>query len=239
MSQLDALLRPRSIAVVGASRDPAKWGRRVLECTRQAGFAGQLYGVNPAVADLGLAGVTTVAALAEIAGAVDLAVLARPAAVTPDLVAECARLGVRSVLITASGFGELGGEHADAEQRMLDVARSAGMRLLGPNTFGMFVAAHGINLTPRSSIPSGSVALLTQSGNVAVAMYEMARQAGFGFSAVAGVGNQVDVGLGELMAHVAADRDTAVIAVYVEGLRGASAMSTITALRRSVGSTSQ
>jgi acetyltransferase len=103
---------------------------------------------------------------------------------------------------------------------MCAVAKAAGMRLLGPNTFGMFVASAGVNLTPREAIPTGSVALLTQSGNVAVAMYELARQAGVGFSACVGVGNQIDVGLGELMAHFADDDGTAAIAVYVEGLRG-------------------
>src|SRR5215472_12994227 len=220
---LGSLLRPRVIAVVGASRDPAKWGRRVLESTSRAGFRGALYGVNPAVSDLGLPSAKTVASLADIGGPVDLAVLARPAAATPALIEECAALGVGSVLITASGFGELGGDHLAAEQRMCAVAKAAGMRLLGPNTFGMFVASAGVNLTPREGIPGGSVALLTQSGNVAVAMYELARQAGIGFSACVGVGNQIDVGLGELMAHFAGDPATAAIAVYVEGLRGSGA----------------
>jgi acetate---CoA ligase (ADP-forming) len=220
---LGSLLRPRVIAVVGASRDPAKWGRRVLESTSRAGFRGALYGVNPAVSDLGLPSAKTVASLADIGGPVDLAVLARPAAATPALIEECAELGVGSVLITASGFGELGGDHLAAELRMCAVAKAAGMRLLGPNTFGMFVASAGVNLTPREGIPAGSVALLTQSGNVAVAMYELARQAGIGFSACVGVGNQIDVGLGELMAHFAGDPGTAAIAVYVEGLRGSGA----------------
>jgi len=217
---LAALLRPRVIAVVGASRDTAKWGRRVLESTSRAGFRGALYGVNPSVSDLGLPSVKTVASLADIGGPIDLAVLARPAAATPALIEECAALGVGAVLITASGFGELGGDHLATEQQMCTVAEAAGMRLLGPNTFGMFVASAGVNLTPREGIPAGSVALLTQSGNVAVAMYELARQAGIGFSACVGVGNQIDVGLGELMTHFAAQDDTAAIAVYVEGLRG-------------------
>lgn len=217
---LDALLHPRVIAVVGASRDPAKWGRRILEYTCRAGYRGALYGVNPAVADLGLPSVTMVPALAEIGQPIDLAVLARPASMTPDLVDECAALGVRAVLITAAGFGELGGENLAAERRIADRARAAGMRILGPNTFGMFVAADGINLTPREHIPTGKVALLSQSGNVVVAMYEQAKQAGVGFSACVGVGNQIDVGLGELLGHFAADPASAVVAMYVEGLRG-------------------
>jgi acetate---CoA ligase (ADP-forming) len=222
-ASLESMFNPRVIAVVGASRDPAKWGRRILEYTGRAGFSGALYGVNPGVADLNLPRVTTVAALADIGQPIDLAVLARPASTTAELLDECAALGVKSVLVTAAGFGELGGEHLAAEQRIVARAREAGIRLLGPNTFGMFVAASGVNLTPREHIPPGSVAMLSQSGNVVVGMYEQARQAGIGFSACVGVGNQVDVGLGELLAYFADDPASAVIAVYVEGLRGSGA----------------
>src|SRR5215813_13757141 len=217
---LEHMLRPDVIAVVGASRDPAKWGRRILEYTGRAGFSGTLYGVNPGVADLNVPQVKTVAALSDIGQPIDLAVLARPASATADLLDECAALGVKSVLITAAGFGELGGEHLAAEQRIVARAREAGIRLLGPNTFGMFIAASRVNLTPRENIPPGSVAMLSQSGNVVVGMYEQARQAGIGFSACVGVGNQVDVGLGELLAYFADDPASGAIAVYVEGLRG-------------------
>ena len=222
-ASLAPIFQPRSVAVVGASRDPAKWGRRILESTRRAGFDGSLYGVNPAVADLGLPGVTTVASLADIGGPVDLAVFARPASEAAGLIQQCAALGVKAVLITAAGLGELGGEHLAAEQRMVARAREAGIRLLGPNTFGFFVAARGLNLTPREDIPAGSVALLSQSGNVVVAMYEQARQLGIGFSACVGVGNQADVGLGELLGYCAGDPASAAIGVYVEGLRGSGA----------------
>jgi acetate---CoA ligase (ADP-forming) len=222
-ASLDCLFDPHVIAVVGASRDPAKWGRRILEYTGRAGFGGALYGVNPAIADLNLPRVKTVAALADIGQPIDLAVLARPAAAVPELLDECAALGVKSILVTGAGFGELGGEHLVAERRMVARARDAGMRLLGPNTFGMFVAASGVNLTPREHIPRGSVALLSQSGNVVVGLYEQARQTGFGFSACVGVGNQVDVGLGELLAYFADDPASNTVAVYVEGLRGSGA----------------
>jgi acetyltransferase len=217
------MFHPGSIAVVGASRDPGKWGRRVLEYTARAGYRGDLFGVTPVAADLGLPGVRTVPSLAAIGQPVDLAVLARPAPAVPRLVEECADAGVRCILITAAGFGEMGEAHRGPEQRIRDRARGAGMRVLGPNTFGLFSAADGVNLTPREQIPHGPVALLTQSGNVAVALYEQAKMAGTGFSACVGVGNQLDVGLGELMAYFAADPGSRTVAVYVEGLRGAGA----------------
>ena len=220
---LEYMFRPSVIAVVGASRDPAKWGRRILEYTGRAGFSGTLYGVNPGVADLNVPRVTTVAALSDIGQPIDLVVLARPASTAAELIDECAALGVKAVLVTAAGFGELGGEHLAAEQRIVARAREAGIRLLGPNTFGMFIAASGVNLTPREHIPPGSVAMLSQSGNVVVGMYEQARQAGIGFSACVGVGNQVDVGLGELLEYFANYPASDAIAVYVEGLRGSGA----------------
>ena len=217
---LDALLAPRTIAVVGASRHPAKWSRRVLEYSHRAGFPGRLYAVTPAVPDLGLPGVTTVPALGHITEPVDLAVIARPAAAAPDAVAECASAGVRAVLVIAAGFGELGGEAAVAEQRMRDIAAGAGIRLLGPNTFGVFSARSRVNLTPREHIPVGRAVLLSQSGNVAVACYEQARRLATGFSACVGVGNQCDVGFGDLLEHFADDPAAAAIGVYAEGLHG-------------------
>src|SRR5215472_8903127 len=94
-ASLDSLLNPHLIAVVGASRDPAKWGRRILEYTGRAGFSGTLYGVNPGAADLNVPRVKTVAALSDIGHPIDLAVLARPASATAELLDECAALGVR------------------------------------------------------------------------------------------------------------------------------------------------
>src|SRR5689334_6785523 len=91
---LDALLAPKVIVVVGASRDPAKWGRRVLEYTHRAGFGGHLYGVNPTAGDFTLPGVTMVSALTDIPVRIDLAVIARPAGAVPDIIEECAALGV-------------------------------------------------------------------------------------------------------------------------------------------------
>jgi len=219
-SGLDHLLHPQVIAVVGASRDPAKWGRRVLEYTARAGFRGRLYGVNPRVADLGIDGVMTTPGLGDICEPIDLAVLARPAAWTADLVRECAEQGVRSVLIATAGLGELGGAHLEVQSQFVRLASAAGMRVLGPNTFGIFMAADGINLTPREHIPAGSVSILSQSGNVVVGLYEQARQVGIGFSACVGVGNQADVELGELLEYFAAESTASAIGVYVEGLRG-------------------
>jgi acyl-CoA synthetase (NDP forming) len=206
---LDALFAPQSVAVIGASRDPHKWGRRVIDYTRRAGFAGALYGVNPSAGrDAVLPGARLVRGLEEIGERVDLAVIALPARATPAAVRDCATAGVRAAVLAASGFGELGGAGQAAEEEMRAAAARAGMRLLGPNGFGLYVAASGLNLTPREDVPPGQVALLTQSGNVAIALSGEASRAGLGFSVCAGVGNQADVGFGELLSYVAGDTST-------------------------------
>ena len=218
-SQLDALFRPRAVAVVGASRDPSKWGRKVLGYTRDAGFAGRLYGVNPAADSLGdLEGVTFVAALDEIDEPVDLALIALPASKTPTAVTDCARNGVRAAVLAAAGFGERSPAGRLLEDEVRAVTAGPGMRVVGPNSIGLFVAEAGLNLTPIRAIPKGDLALATQSGNVAIALFQEARRAGLGFSACVGVGNQSDVDFGELLSYFASDPYSRSVACYIEGL---------------------
>jgi acyl-CoA synthetase (NDP forming) len=213
------LFNPRVVAVVGASRDPRKWGQRVIAHTCRAGFAGALYGVNPSAGRQDtLFGSRLVRSLEEIGERIDLAVIALPASGTLAAVRDCADAGARAAVLIASGFSELGGEAADAEEQMRLVAAQAGMRLLGPNGFGLYVGASGINLTPRQDIPRGEVALLTQSGNFAVALFGEAARARLGFSVCAGLGNQADVGFGELLGHLAGDPSSRAAAVYIEGI---------------------
>ncbi len=217
---LDAFFRPRSLAVIGASRDPRKWGRRVLEYTRKRGFEGGLYGVNPAAPGYeGVAGVTFVSDLAEIPEPVDLVVVALPATRTPEAVASCVEAGVRGVVVAASGFGERSGAGKALEEEVLATTAKAGIRVLGPNGFGLFVDSARINLTPYDDIPSGPVALATQSGNVAIALFGEGTRAGVGFCSCVGLGNQIDVSIGEVLAYLAAEETSRIVACYVEGLR--------------------
>jgi acyl-CoA synthetase (NDP forming) len=217
---LGAFFSPRSVAVLGASRDPGKWGRRVLDYTRELGFEGSLYGVNPAAASFPPAeGVRFVPDVKAIGEPLDLAVVALPAVKTPDAVRSCVRAGAKAVVLAASGFGERGAGGRALEEEIQAAVAGTPMRLLGPNGFGLFAAPGKLNLTPKRDLPAGHLALLTQSGNVAIALAGEATRAGIGFSACVGVGNQLDVGFGELLGYFAADDATSVIACYVEGVR--------------------
>jgi acyl-CoA synthetase (NDP forming) len=217
---LASLYSPRSVVVIGASRQPGKLGHDVMvECAR-LGFAGSIVGVNPhADAEL-LAGWPLVRSLDELSDAPDLALLAVPAAAVLDAVSACARAGVRAAVIAAAGLGELGGDGARLEDRIARVARAAGMRLLGPNGFGLYVGSIGLNLMGWRDIPPGRVALLTQSGNVAIALCRLASRSTVGFSSCTGMGNQIDVSAVELLSYHAQAKDSDAIALYLEGLRG-------------------
>lgn len=217
---LDAFFRPRSIAVLGASRDREKWGRRVLDYTRELGFHGALYGVNPAASSFTPeAGLHFVTGLEQIEEPVDLAVVALPATKTPEAVRSCVRNKVAAVVLAASGFAERSEAGRILEEEIRTAVSGTFTRVLGPNGFGLFAAAGKLNLTPKHDLPVGRVALVTQSGNVTIALAGEASRAGIGFSACVGVGNQLDVSFGELLGYFASDDATSVVACYIEGVR--------------------
>lgn len=227
---LDALFAPSCVAVVGASRRPGKLGHDVLvECAR-LGFAGRMYGVNPQAEGSPIAGWPVVASVADVPGPVDLAFVATPAAATLAAVETCAAAGVRAAVLAAAGLGELGGDGAVQEAAIGEVAAGAGMRLLGPNGFGLFVGGIGLNLMAWRDLPAGRVALVTQSGNLAIALCRLMAHAGIGLASCAGLGNQLDLTAADIVAHHAADPGSDAVALYLEGLRGGEGRRLLAAL---------
>ena len=183
-----------------------------------ASFDGLMVGVNPRVEGGSIAGRPLVRSLSQIEDPIDLAIAAVPAAATLDVVRECADAGVRAVVLVASGLGELDAIGSAREEEIARVANESGMRLLGPNGYGLFVAEAGLNLTSYPSIPPGRVALMTQSGNVAIAMFRQATYAGIGFSSCAGVGNQLDVNFADLVGYHRESDASDALALYIEGI---------------------
>ena len=216
--ELNSLLRPDTIAVLGASRDPRKWGQRVIRYTRSAGFTGEIFAVNPHASAADIPAATVVSDLAEAGSPISCAFLAVPRDAVLGEVERCCSLGVSTIVVAASGFGESSAAGALLERRVLELAHAAGARVVGPNCFGVFSAARGINLTPFEYIPPGRVALVSQSGNVSAELFIAAGRVGIGFSHCIGVGNQADVGFGDLLAEFADDPQTDAVAMYVEGL---------------------
>ena len=219
VASVAAILRPRSIAVVGAGRDPGNVGHQVVRSLLVGDFTGAVYPVNPAAR--AVCGVPAFPALLSIPEPVDLAVIAVPAQAVPGVIDEAAAIGVRAATIITAGFGETGRAGAAVETGLLSVARTHGMRIVGPNCLGVMNTDPDVrmNATFGSLDPlPGRLALVSQSGAVGLALCEQTRAAGLGLSAFVSVGNKLDVSPNDLLCFLEQDERTSVIALYLESL---------------------
>jgi len=231
---LSRLFDPKSIAVVGASSDPAKLGFQVFNSLavskRMGSYKGELYPVNPRYREVDR--LACYPDVASIQGPVDLAVVVVPARGTPSVMEDLARKGVPASIVVSGGFGESGG--ADLENKVVSIARRAGIRLLGPNTLGLMDPYSGVdtfflpewktttNRHEAISMPKprpGSMVLISQSGGVGAALIDYIVGSGAGLRAFVGLGNQADVTLDEVISYYADDEKTRAILLYVEGVK--------------------
>ncbi|MFD4324784.1 GNAT family N-acetyltransferase [Nocardioides sp. NPDC058538] len=213
---LRALLRPRSVAVIGASRRVDHAGHQVVRNLLRAGFTGTIHPVN--LHSDYLLGLSCRSSIREV-GPVDLAIVAVPAAEVLEVVRECARSGVRNLVILASGFAEDGPEGRRLQDEVLSVARGAGMRLVGPNCLGIANTDPDVRLDATfspTSVAHGRVAMMAQSGAVGIAALQRAHELGVGLSAFISSGNKADVSANDLLMYAAEDDATDVVALYLE-----------------------
>lgn len=215
---LQAILAPRAIAVVGASRDAGKRGNLAIRYLQQSGFQGPIYPIHPKESEvLGLPCYASIEALPE---APDLALICTAAHTLPELIRRCGAKGVRGAVVLATGFSETGEAGLALEQEMVRAARESGLRIIGPNTSGMFNTHCGANLVGYRDLRAGPIGLLSQSGNMALSLVtEAGQHASLGFSTYVGVGNEADVQFHEYLDYFAADPHTRVIVGYMEGLK--------------------
>jgi acetyl coenzyme A synthetase (ADP forming)-like protein len=210
-------LQPRSVAVVGASPRPQTIGHALLNNVLSAGFTGPVYPVNPKHAEiLGRKAYPTVGS---IGAPVDLAVIAVPAPRVEDVVADCARSGVRGVVVISSGFAEVSSEGREAERRLAQLARESGMRLVGPNCMGVLNTdpAVALNATFASRWPpAGNISMLSQSGALGLAILDYVRVLNLGIASFVSAGNKADVSGNDLISYWSEDPRTAVIVLYLE-----------------------
>jgi acetyltransferase len=217
-SPLHDFLAPDSIAIVGASADPTKRGYKAMVGLIKDGYRGAIYPINPK-ADMVL-GVKAYPTLEAVPGAVDLALICTPAKTIPGLMEECGRKGVKGAVILASGFRETGHEGAKLEQLVLDTARAGGVRIIGPNTSGMFNLHKKVNLLALANVKPGDIGFISQSGNMLLSLALEAEHNGHvGFSTYVGPGNQTDIGFNDYLRYLGEDPDTRVATLYVEGFR--------------------
>ena len=214
---LDGLFRPRSVAVVGASRREGSIGRQVVSNLIRGGFAGPVYPVNPK-AEVVLS-VPAYRSVKAIPGPVDLAVLVVPPEVVLKVAEECGKKGVKGLVVITAGFREVGGEGVAREQKLADISKRYGMRVIGPNCMGIINTEAGFSLDASFSatLPSvGAVAMVSQSGALGEAILADAAQAGLGVAMFASVGNRVDVTAADLLGYWEDDPHVRVILLYLE-----------------------
>jgi acyl-CoA synthetase (NDP forming) len=235
---LDALMSPRSIAIIGASQDLTKIGGRPVDMLRRYGYAGRIYPVNPKAAVV--QGLQAYASVAELPEAPDLAIIAVDAERAAEAVEQCAARGVRSVVVFSSGFAELGERGRAMQDRLQMAARRSGMRLLGPNCLGaVSVAERAIatfSIVLEHSMPAaGSLGIVSQSGNLGSYAMRMASDRGAGISRFITTGNECDIDIADGIAWMARDPATKVILCCLEACRDAGRLITALTEARDAG----
>jgi acetyltransferase len=213
---LQTILEPRSIAVVGASNNPTKRGYHALKGLIDDGFSGDIYPVNPRAGDI--LGLKSYPSLESVPGEIDLAVSCVPAKFVADVIGDAGLKKVGGVVILASGFGEMGAEGRRLEQQIKSIANACSVRLIGPNTSGLFNLHHNINLLGLKGVKPGTIGFISQSGNMLLSLALEAQANGhLGFSCYVGPGNQIDVGFSDYLRFLGEDINTKVAAFYIEG----------------------
>lgn len=221
-ASLDALFRPRSVAILGASDDPTRISGRPVRYLREGGFQGPIYPVNPNREMV--QGLKAYRSLADVPETPDVALLAVPATLTEQAVRECVEKGVKGAVIFSAGYAESGDEGLAIQKRIADVARAGGLRLLGPNCLGIFNPQIGFFGTFTQSLDKempgpGPLGIISQSGAYGSHIAYLARQRGIGINYWITTGNEADVDVAESLEWMAAQDDIKVIMTYVEGVR--------------------
>ena len=206
-----------SVAIIGASKDEKKRGFQAIKTLLEGKYEGDIYPINPK--EERILGLPCYPSVTQVPGRVDLALITTPARTLPKLLDECAEAGVAGAVIIAGGFGELGAEGMELQRQIADKAREHQIRLVGPNTSGMISLHNKMNLVGLADVPVGDIALLSQSGNMALALITEARlKSQKGFSYYVGVGNEADLKFHEYLEFFADDPKTRAIVMYVEGM---------------------
>jgi acetyltransferase len=214
---LDAIFRPETVAVIGATDRPGTVGRTIMWNLVSSPFGGTVFPVNSRRPNV--LGIKAYPSVSEVPEQVDLAVIAAPAPTVPGIIHECVEAGVEGAIIISAGFRETGPEGAELEQRVLEEARRGRMRIVGPNCLGVMNPPTGFNATFAGAIARpGSVGFLSQSGALMTAILDRSFQENVGFSVFVSVGSMMDVGWGDLIYYLGDDPQTKSIVLYMESV---------------------
>jgi acetate---CoA ligase (ADP-forming) len=214
---LENFFKPKSVAVVGASRQKGKVGYEILHSMIEGGFPGPIYPVNSQADEV--EGLKCYPSLTSIGQSPDLVVVVVPAKVVMAVMQECVNLGVKAVIVITAGFKEIGEEGRKLEQQLVQIARQGGIRVIGPNCLGLLVPGSKLNASFGGTLPAvGSMGYLSQSGALLAAILDIANVNGIGFSKLVSIGNKADVDELDIIDALAEDKETKVIAGYLENI---------------------
>ncbi|MGI6856755.1 acetate--CoA ligase family protein [Mesorhizobium sp. 1B3] len=237
-SSIKHLLEPKSVAVIGASSDRSRIGGRPIWWMLEAGFEGAIYPVNPNRPEI--QGLKAYASIADLPAAPEAAVVAVPAPQVAETLRALGQRGCRAAIVFSSGFAEMGDDGAKAQSELAAIARESGLRMLGPNSLGLFNARCAwfptFTTTFESGWPiDGGVSIVSQSGAFGSHLATLARNAGIGAPLCVMTGNEADVSVGEVIGYLATDPKTRVIAAYMEGIKDGSTLMAGLAAAREAG----
>jgi len=214
---LEMFFHPKSVAVIGASKNPAKLGYGVLYNILTYGYKGEVYPINPHAERI--LGLKCYSSVLEVPEPIDLAIIVVPAAVVLQVAEECGRKGVKGLIVISAGFREAGREGVKRERELISIVRRYGMRLIGPNCLGIIDTVCPLNASFAAGMPSrGHIAFMSQSGALCTAILDWALAAGIGFSHFVSLGNKADLAEVDLLEAWADDPHSKVVIVYMEGI---------------------
>ena len=218
---LHRLFYPDGVAVIGASRNPRKFGHVQVANLLRAGYKGRIYPVNPKADEI--LGLKCYPSILDVPGRVDVAIVSIPAPKVPGVVKECVEKGVKFVVIISSGFSETGPEGAKLQEAMLEAVKETETRIVGPNTTGILNAKTGFTTTfvpIGGPVKTGPASFIVQTGLFAgVFLLHILTAERFGICKVAGLGNKCDLDESDALEYLALDPETKVIALYLEGIK--------------------
>ncbi|HME53779.1 MAG TPA: acetate--CoA ligase family protein [Candidatus Lokiarchaeia archaeon] len=215
IEELDPFFKPKSIAIIGASEDPLKFGNWVTATVVKSNFQGNFYLINHKAETV--LGVNTYPSISAVPEDVDLVGIIVPSMNVPAVLEECVTKGVKGAIIFTSGFKEIGPEGVEREKKIIEIARKANIRLVGPNCMGIYSSATNMNMTILSAGEPGGVAFISQSGGYGAETFGTMMQKGIKFSKFISSGDKADVKDWEYLEYLRTDPDTTAIMLYIEG----------------------
>jgi acetyltransferase len=214
--QINGLLRPKSVAIIGASTTPGKIGYTVVDNLIKGGYSGTIYPINPTATEL--LGLKVYPTINDVPGSVDSAIVTVPAKLLPEVTEECGKKGVKGLIVITSGFSEVG--RKDLEDEMVSIAKRHNMRILGPNIVGSLSNSDKFNGSFAPCLPlPGKASLITQSGALLIALDAATYTRKVGFDKLISIGNMCDVDIADLVEWLDDDDDTTCVSLYIEGLK--------------------